>query len=128
MNRSVEDRASNPTDVVLLGVLALVVAMGIGRFAFTPILPLMLRDETLGSTDGAQWAAANYLGYLLGALTARRFSLDPTFGLKIALIGIVLTTFGVGGLDALAFLQGTEFWVVALRFGGAILRVLKFQK
>ena len=124
MNRSVEGDAASPTDVVLLGVVALIVAMGIGRFAFTPILPLMLRDGTLVATDGAQWAAANYLGYLLGALTARRFSLSPTFGLKIALIGIVLTTFGVGGLDGIAFREGTDFWVVALRWGGVILRVL----
>jgi len=84
----------------------------------------MLRDGTLGATDGAQWAAANYVGYLLGALTARRFSLNPTFGLRIALIGIVLTTFGVGGLDGLAFREGSAFGSVALRFGGAILRVL----
>ena len=124
MNRSVEVDASSPTDVVLLGIVALIVAMGIGRFAFTPILPLMLRDGTLVASDGAQWAAANYLGYLLGALTARRFSFSPTFGLKIALIGIVLTTFGVGGLDGIAFREGGDFWVVALRWGGAILRVL----
>lgn len=84
MNRTLEGGASSSTDVVLLGVVALIVAMGIGRFAFTPILPLMLRDGTLGATDGAQWAAANYVGYLLGALTARRFSLNPTFGLRIA--------------------------------------------
>lgn len=124
MSRTVEGGTSGSTDVVLLGVVALIVAMGIGRFAFTPILPLMLRDATLGSVDGAQWAAANYLGYLLGALTARRFSPNPIFGLKIALAGIVLTTFGVGGLDGIAFFRGTEFWVVALRFGGAILRLL----
>ena len=124
MNRSAEGDASSPTDVVLLGVVALVVAMGIGRFAFTPILPLMLRDATLGAADGAQWAAANYVGYLVGALTARRFSSDPTFGLRIALVGVVLTTFGVGVLDGLAFREGVAFWDVALRLGGAILRVL----
>lgn len=124
MNRTLEGGASSSTDVVLLGVVALIVAMGIGRFAFTPILPLMLRDGTLGATDGAQWAAANYVGYLLGALTARRFSLNPTFGLRIALMGIVLTTFGVGGLEGFAFPEGSAFGSVALRFGGAILRVL----
>jgi len=124
LNRTLEGGASSSTEVVLLGVVALVVAMGIGRFAFTPILPLMLRDGTLGTTDGAQWAAANYVGYLLGALTARRFSLNPTFGLRIALMGIVLTTFGVGVLDGLAFRENAAFLEVALRFGGAILRVL----
>ena len=53
---------------VLAGMVALGVAMGIGRFAFTPILPMMLAD---GVTDlaAASWlASANYLGYLVGAL------------------------------------------------------------
>ncbi len=54
--------------IVLAGMVALAVAMGIGRFAFTPILPMMLAD---GVTDlpAASWlASANYLGYLVGAL------------------------------------------------------------
>jgi len=61
----------SPLTVVVIGVLALAIAMGIGRFAFTPLLPLMLRDGSLESASGAEWAAANYLGYLVGALTAQ---------------------------------------------------------
>ena len=48
--------------------------MGIGRFAFTPLMPLMMRDGTLSAAAGAEWAAANYGGYLVGALTASWFS------------------------------------------------------
>ena len=55
-----------------IGVLALAVAMGIGRFAFTPLMPLMLRDGSIDAATGAEWAAANYGGYLLGA--AGRFA------------------------------------------------------
>jgi hypothetical protein len=32
---------------VWVGIVALAIAMGIGRFAFTPLLPLMLRDGTI---------------------------------------------------------------------------------
>ena len=42
--------------------------MGIGRFAFTPLLPMMLADGVV-DLPGASWlASANYLGYLVGAL------------------------------------------------------------
>jgi len=82
--------------VVLTGLAALAVAMGIGRFAFTPLLPLMLRDGTLGEATGAEWAAANYVGYLLGAMTAARFARDPRRGMQLGLGGVAITTAAVG--------------------------------
>jgi hypothetical protein len=33
-------------------------------------LPLVLRDGTLDAMTGAEWAASNYVGYLIGALTS----------------------------------------------------------
>ena len=45
--------------VCLAGALALAVAMGIGRFAFTPLLPLMQREGLLGSGGGAALAAVH---------------------------------------------------------------------
>ncbi|MDP9043635.1 MAG: MFS transporter, partial [Pseudomonadota bacterium] len=54
--------------MVLAGAIALAVAMGIGRFAFTPLLPMMLHDRVI-DLHGASWlASSNYLGYLAGAL------------------------------------------------------------
>lgn len=62
------ERSSAGLSVALTGLLALAVAMGIGRFAFTPLLPLMLEEGQVGLA-GASWlASANYLGYLFGAL------------------------------------------------------------
>ena len=100
--------------------------MGIGRFAFTPLLPLMLRDGTLDAASGAEWAAANYLGYLIGALTAPRFSRAPQRGLRLGLIGVVLTTLAVAWVDVLppwvgAILRGStgifSAWVLVCTSG-----------
>jgi len=54
--------------VVAQGAAALAVSMGIGRFVYTPILPLMVREAGLSKSFGATLATANYAGYLLGAL------------------------------------------------------------
>lgn len=86
--------------IVGSGVVALAVAMGIGRFAFTPLLPLMMRDGTLDAAAGAEWAAANYAGYLVGALTAARFAGRPRRGLVLSLIGVAATTLAMAGAPA----------------------------
>ncbi len=54
--------------IVLAGMVALGVAMGIGRFAFTPILPMMLSDGVTDLATASWLASANYLGYLVGAV------------------------------------------------------------
>lgn len=100
--------------IVSSGIVALAVAMGIGRFAFTPLMPLMLRDGTLTVAAGAEWAAANYIGYLLGALTAAWFSSNPRRGLQLALVGVALTTLAIAGTG-----HGSPPWMGALLRGAA---------
>ncbi len=60
--------SASPWVIAITCALALATAMGIGRFAFTPLLPMMLADGVV-DLPGASWlASANYLGYLVGAL------------------------------------------------------------
>ena len=60
--------AQRPLAVAWAALLALAVAMGIGRFAFTPLLPMMLHDGSIDLQAGSWLATANYLGYWLGAM------------------------------------------------------------
>ena len=63
-----QPRSLKPWQIAVAGMLALAVAMGIGRFAFTPLLPMMLADGAVNLTTASWLASANYLGYLVGAL------------------------------------------------------------
>ena len=54
--------------IALAGLVALAVAMGIGRFAFTPLLPMMLSDGVVDLPTASWLASANYFGYMLGAI------------------------------------------------------------
>ena len=59
--------------VLVGGMLGMMVAMGIGRFAYTPILPLMERDLGLSHAETGSLASLNFVGYLLGAVACSFF-------------------------------------------------------
>jgi len=58
----------SPWTVVTQGAAALAVGMGVGRFVYTPILPLMEHQAGLSASMGSNLATANYIGYFAGAL------------------------------------------------------------
>ena len=60
--------APGPWPIAFAGMVSLAIAMGIGRFAFTPLLPLMLKDGVIDLPRASWLASANYLGYFVGAL------------------------------------------------------------
>ncbi|AZC49179.1 MULTISPECIES: MFS transporter [Pseudomonas] len=60
----------SPLIRLLASFIALMMAMGIGRFALTPQLPHLLSEGQVDLTDTGLIAAANYLGYFIGALDA----------------------------------------------------------
>ncbi len=109
--------------IALAGLVSLAVAMGIGRFAFTPLLPMMMSD---GAVDlpGASWlASANYLGYMLGALLCTlqpwlwaRFRGLPAWSYStLVRVGLVAT----GGFTLAMTLQVPAAWP-GLRFAAGI--------
>jgi len=85
--------------IAIAGAVSLAVAMGIGRFAFTPLLPMMLADGVIDLHTASWLASANYLGYLAGALLctfqpwiwARAAGLPPIDAPRIVRGGLVAT-------------------------------------
>lgn len=102
-------RPSPPAIVALIGLAGLASAMGVGRFAFTPLLPLMQQAGALSLAQGGALARANYLGYLAGALLCMALVPSPGRAARIGLAAVAIFTAGVG-------LTGTFPVWAALRF------------
>ncbi len=71
------------------GIFSLILALGVARFAYTPLLPLMQHQAGLGVAAAGWLAAINYAGYLSGALVATLIS-DLVLKDRLYRIGMVL--------------------------------------
>jgi hypothetical protein len=115
--------------VAMAGAISLAVAMGIGRFAFTPLLPMMLADGAIDLATASWLASANYLGYLAGALLctfqpslwARKPRWPPVNGPRVVRAGLLAT-----GLLTLAMaVPWPPLWPL-LRFAAGVTSALVF--
>ena len=82
--------------VALTALVALAVAIGIGRFAFTPILPMMQEDAGVSIAAGGWLAAANYVGYLAGAASIVWIRIPPAVAIRTGLVTIGVATVAMG--------------------------------
>ncbi|MBA3595060.1 MAG: YbfB/YjiJ family MFS transporter [Polaromonas sp.] len=103
--------------------------MGIGRFAFTPLLPMMLSDGVIDLPAASWLASANYFGYLVGALLCtfqpwiwRRLPFLPQVAapvwVRTGLVGTTLLTLGMA-------LHVPVLWPL-LRFAAGVASALVF--
>ena len=103
------------------GILGMMVAMGIGRFAYTPILPLMERDLGLSHAETGSLASFNYVGYLLGALLCTFFPrLLGRVPLNVGALAASIATTLLMGLFA------SPLWWGILRFAGGVASAILF--
>jgi MFS family permease len=91
--------------------ITLAVVLGIGRFAFTPLLPLMLHGSALGQPQidiqhGGWLASANYAGYFVGAVTCAALRVAPARMVRAGLVATVLLTLAMG--------VTSQFWLWAV--------------
>ena len=86
----------SPVVTALVGMVALAIPMGVGRFAFTPILPMMQADAGLSITAGGWLAFANYAGTLGGALAAMTVRAPLPAAIRGGLVAIGVATVAMG--------------------------------
>ena len=94
--------------VLAAGICSLVLALGVARFAYTPLLPVMQEQAGLGVAEAGWLAAINYAGYLTGALIAAMIS-DLVLKDRLYRIGLVVAV-----LSTVMMGMSTEVWVWAL--------------
>lgn len=120
---------------LLGGILSLIVAMGIGRFAYTPILPLMQSDLSFSNAVGGYLATSNYAGYLLGAFLVGIIPVKQhrTFILRLSLVISILTTASMGLFQSyfiwygLRFISGISSAIVFVMASGIVLDKLAIR-
>lgn len=92
----------NTLRLIFVGFTSLIIAVGIGRFVYTPLLPLMLDDGLLSAPDGGLLATFHFAGYWLGAVFASKLPFSPKRTLRLSLITIGISTVGMGITDNLS--------------------------
>lgn len=118
--------------VLLAGIFSQLLCVGVARFAYTPLLPVMQGGGLLSDAEGGWLAAFNYAGYMLGAvLAASTGSLQMKDRLyRAGLLLAVATTLGMALTDNIAlwavcrFLAGLSSSASMLLASGLILHWL----
>ncbi|MDD2450854.1 YbfB/YjiJ family MFS transporter [Sulfurovum sp.] len=113
---------NNNTAILLAGILAIVVGIGVARFAFTSLLPFMLEDFLTLSYAGVL-ASLNFAGYLAGALFSV-FIKDINTKVKYFRIGMVLSIITT---LVLALSTNETLWLVSrviAGFGSAMVLIV----
>ena len=111
MNRLL-DRNDNLA-ILIAGIFAIIVGVGVARFAFTSLIPSML-ENYLDITFAGILASLNFAGYLSGSILSV-FIKDMNQKVLLFRIGLalaVLTTF------VLAFSTNNNYWIIARIIGG----------
>ncbi|AOF90306.1 major Facilitator Superfamily protein [Sinorhizobium sp. RAC02] len=120
-----------PVRAAIAGAIAMAVAMGLGRFFYTPVLPGMMAGLGLNAADAGIIAAANFAGYLLGAVLAaygwaagleRRLAIGALVSTVLLLLVMALIS-DVAALSVVRFLAGLASAFAMIFTSGIVLSI-----
>lgn len=100
--------------VLAAGIFSLLLVLGVARFAYTPLLPLMQQQAGLGVAEAGWLAALNYAGYLSGALVASLIS-DLVLKDRLYRLGMVVA---VASTAMMALADNVVVWAVSRYIAG----------
>ena len=117
------DEAPGRLRVVIAGISALILTIGLARFSYTPLLPIMRAEAGLSYAAGGWLATSNYLGYIAGALLAASIAdLEKKFLLyRLCLVLAVVTTIAMGLTTSVTLWLVLRFVSGAASIGGPLL-------
>lgn len=108
--------------VLFAGFFSQLLCLGIARFAYTPLLPIMQQQTLLNDATGGYLAAINYAGYMTGALLAATVSSLQTKD-TLYRLGLVLALLSTLGMALSENLYLWAFWrfIAGLSSAGSML-------
>jgi predicted MFS family arabinose efflux permease len=103
------------TKIAIAGAFTMAATLGVDRFVYTPLLPMMQEALRFSAAQAGLIASANFAGYLAGALLASVARIPS--GRRAWLVGALVTS--AGATLAMSFWSSVPFFVAIRFIGGA---------
>ncbi|MCL7988068.1 MFS transporter [Sphingobacterium sp. lm-10] len=108
----------------LSGLIGTLIGLGISRFAYTALIPLVIEDSWVSSFDAAQLGVAALVGYMIGPIfinvTKNLFKSAQLIKASLIICSLSYIMFSINSFG----FHWMYFWRFMAGFGGALLMVL----
>ncbi len=106
---------------IVAGVSGSLVGIGLARFAYTPLIPSLIEAHWFSAADTVSLGAANFAGYLVGALSGRSIAkwLGNRHALRLMMLAATISFFACAYPVSVAWFFGWRF--LSGLAGGAIM-------